>query len=306
MEVRATENSPFVSKLVRDLEVSVGEDVAVVGLIHRERGYGAPSSNQIIDVGDVFIIEVAPEDLRTFLTQTGFALEIFRDIRSDVVQTVESEDVTLLEAVVMRNGVAEGNSVRNMHLRSAFGVNLLGVSRRGNRLVTRVSQLVLLLQGRTEVVQAALPQLGLLPLAQRELGVGQRRPLLVLIAAFAAALLLIIFGVVPIHISLPGAVAVLLVSRFLSLHAAYQAVNWPIILLGAMIPVGEASPGNNRRSAPHRLNRNRPRRLTAPVEPGRGRPCHHDAPVRLDKQRHRRNPHGARRPRRRGSDLSVS
>ena len=205
VEVRATENSPFVGKLVRDLEVSVGEDVAVVGLIHRERGYGAPSSYQIIDVGDVFIIEVAPEDLRTFLTQTGFALEIFRDIRSDVVQTVESEDVTLLEAVVMRNGVAEGNSARNMHMHSAFGVNLLSVSRRGNRLVTRVSQLVLqvgdvLLQGRTEVVQAALPQLGLLPLAQRELAVGQRRPLLVPIVFLPPTLLLSIFGVVPIHI----------------------------------------------------------------------------------------------------------
>ena len=247
VEVRATENSQFVGKLVRDLEESVGEDVAIVGLIHRERGYGAPSSYQIIDVGDVFIIEVAPEDLRTFLTQTGFALEIFRDIRSDVVQTVESEDVTLLEAVVMRNGVADGNTVRDIHMHPAFGVNLLGISRRGNRLVTGLSQLmlqvgdVLLLQGRIEVVQAALPQLGLLPLAQRELGVGQRRPLLVPIAIFAAALLLTIFGVVPIHISLPGAVVVLLVSRFLSLQAAYQAVNWPIIiLLGAMIPVGEA------------------------------------------------------------------
>ena len=81
----------------------------------------------------------------------------------------------------------------------------------------------------------------MLPLAQRELGVGQRRPLLVPVATFAAALLLTIFGVVPIHISLPGAVVVLLISRFLSLQAAYQAVNWPIIiLLGAMIPVGEA------------------------------------------------------------------
>ena len=119
VEVRATENSPFVGKLVRDLEESVREDVAIVGLIHRERGYGAPSSYQIIDVGDVFIVEVAPEDLRAFLTQTGFALEIFRDIRSDVVQTVESEDVTLLEAVVMRNGVADGNTVRNIHMHPA-------------------------------------------------------------------------------------------------------------------------------------------------------------------------------------------
>ena len=247
VEVRAIENSPFVGRLVRDLEESVGEDVAIVGLIHRGMSYGAPSSYQIIDVGDVFIVEVAPEDLRTFLTRTGFALEIFRDIRSDVVQTVESEDVALLEAVVMRNGLADGNTVRNMHMHSAFGVNLLGVSRRGNRLVTRLSQLVLqvgdvlLLQGRTEVVRAALPQLGLLPLAQRELAVEQRRPLLIPVATFATALLLTIFGVVPIHVALPGAVVLLLVSRFLSLQAAYQAVNWPIIiLLGAMIPVGEA------------------------------------------------------------------
>ena len=247
VEVRVTENSQFAGKLVNDLEELAGEDVAIVGLIRGDAAYGAPSSYQIIDVGDVFIVEVAPEDLRSFMTQTGFALEIFRDLRSDVVQTVEAEDVTLLETVVMRNGLADGNTVQNLHMHASFGVNLLGVSRRGTSLMTRLSQVVLqvgdvlLIQGRTEVVQAALPQLGLLPLAQRELGVGQRRRLLVPVTTFAAALLLTIFGVVPIHVSLPGAVVVLLVSRYLSLQAAYQAVNWPIIiLLGAMIPVGEA------------------------------------------------------------------
>ncbi len=247
VEVRVTRDSRFVGKFVRDLEELVSEDVAIVGLIRGETGYGAPSSYQIIDVDDVFIVEVAPEDLRTFMTQTGFALEIFRDLRSDMVQTVEAEDVKLLEAVVMRNGLADGNTVRDLHMHTAFGVNLLGISRRGIRLVPRLNRVVLqvgdvlLLQGRTEVVQAALPQLGLLPLAQRELGVGQQRRLLIPITTFAAALLLTIFGIVPIHISLPSAVVVLLVSRFLSLQAAYQAVNWPIIiLLGAMIPVGEA------------------------------------------------------------------
>ena len=247
VEVRVTRDSRFVGKFVRDLEELVSEDVAIVGLIRGETGYGAPSSYQIIDVDDVFIVEVAPEDLRTFMTQTGFALEIFRDLRSDMVQTVEAEDVKLLEAVVMRNGLADGNTVRDLHMHTAFGVNLLGISRRGIRLVPRLNRVVLqvgdvlLLQGRTEVVQAALPQLGLLPLAQRELGVGQQSRLLIPITTFAAALLLTIFGIVPIHISLPSAVVVLLVSRFLSLQAAYQAVNWPIIiLLGAMIPVGEA------------------------------------------------------------------
>ena len=58
---------------------------------------------------------------------------------------------------------------------------------------------------------------------------------------FAAAVVLTSLGVLSIQISFVAAVAVLLISRFLSLEAAYQAVDWPvIILLGAMIPVGEA------------------------------------------------------------------
>ena len=248
VEVRVTQNSRFAGRLVRDLEELAGEDVAIVGVIHRGTAYGAPSSYQIIDVGDVFIIEIAQEDLNAFMLDSGFALEIFRDLRSDVEQSVEADDVTLLEAVVMRNGLADGNTARSMHMHARFGLNLLGVSRRGTRRVSRLSQVVLqvgdvlLLQGKTESVQNALPSLGVLPLAQRDLQVGQTpRRLIVPVSVFVGALLLTVFGVLPIHISLPGAVVVLLVSRFLSLQAAYQAVNWPIIvLLGAMIPVGEA------------------------------------------------------------------
>ena len=248
VEVRVTQNSRFAGRLVRDLEELAGEDVAIVGVIHRGTAYGAPSSYQIIDVGDVFIIEIAQEDLNAFMLDSGFALEIFRDLRSDVEQSVEADDVTLLEAVVMRNGLADGNTARSMHMHARFGLNLLGVSRRGTRRVSRLSQVVLqvgdvlLLQGKTESVRNALPSLGVLPLAQRDLQVGQTpRRLIVPVSVFVGALLLTVFGVLPIHISLPGAVVVLLVSRFLSLQAAYQAVNWPIIvLLGAMIPVGEA------------------------------------------------------------------
>ncbi len=248
-EVRVTKDSRFVGKLVRDLEELAREDVVIVGLLREGLGYGAPSSYQIIDADDVFIIEADPEDLREFITKTGFALEGFRDLQSDVERTVETEDVTLLEAVVMRNGLAEGSTARSLHMHAAFGINLLGVARQGTRLVTRLSQIVLqvgdvlLIQGRTEVVQDALPRLGLLPLAQRDLRVDQRRRMIMLVpvAVFAGALLLTAFGILPIHISLPSAVVLLLASRFLSLRAAYQAVNWPIIiLLGAMIPVGQA------------------------------------------------------------------
>ena len=246
-EVRVPVESSFVGRLVGDLEELAEQNVAIVGMFHQGVAYGAPSSYQTIDAGDILILEADPEDLRNFVAETGFALEGMRDIRSDVEQTVGAEDVLMIEAVVVPNGTADGRTARNLRLHSTFGVNLLGISRRGIRMTNRIGGTVmqagdvLLLQGKTELVQSALPRLNLLPLAERDLQVGQPKKLLYSVGVFAGALALTAVGILPVQISLAAAVLILLVSRTLSLQAAYQAVNWPIIiLLGAMIPVGQA------------------------------------------------------------------
>ena len=246
-EARVPADSRFVGKLVRDLEETVNEDVAIVGLIRNGVGYGAPSSYEIIDTDDVFIIEANPNDLNAFIGETGFEFEWSGDIRSDIDKTVNAEDVVILEAVVVPNGRVDGRSARSLRLHAAFGINLLGVSRRGASLATRLSRVVLkagdvlLLQGRTEVTLAALPTLNLLPLAERDLRVGQPRGMMFPLAVFAGAALLTAFDVLPIQVSLMAAVVLLLVSRVVTLQAAYQAIDWPVIvLLGAMIPVGAA------------------------------------------------------------------
>ena len=111
-EVRVSEDSRFGGKLVRDLEESINEDVAIVGLIRNGVGYGAPSSYEIIDTGDVFIIETNPDDLNAFIGETGFTLDWSGDIRSDIDKTVNAEDVIVLEAVVVPNGRVDGRTAR--------------------------------------------------------------------------------------------------------------------------------------------------------------------------------------------------
>ena len=246
-EVRVSEDSRFAGKLVRDLEETINEDVAIVGLIRNGVGYGAPTSYEIIDTGDAFIIEANPNDLNAFIAETGFTLDVSGDIPSDIDKTVNAEDVIVLEAVVVPNGRVDGRTARSLRLRASFGVNLLGVSRRGASLAIRVGRVVLkagdvlLLQGKTELVQSALPRLNLLPLAERDLQVGQSRRMALPLAVFAGAISLTAFGVLPIQVSLMAAVALLLASRVLTLQSAYQAIDWPVIvLLGAMIPVGAA------------------------------------------------------------------
>ena len=247
-EVRVPEDSRFVGKLVRDLEELAEDEVAIVGLLHQGVVHGAPSSFQIIDANDIFIIEADPEDLKTFVDKTGFALEgSARDIKADVDETLAAQDVAMVEAIVGPDSRAEGGSAHGLHLHETFGVNLLGVSRRGTRFMRHLGGVifkvgdVLLIQGKKDMVQRALPRLGLLPLAERELRIGQQRQILFPVAVFVIAVLLTSLGVLSVQVSFVAAVAVLLITRFLSLEAAYQAIDWPvIILLGAMIPVGGA------------------------------------------------------------------
>jgi di/tricarboxylate transporter len=168
-------------------------------------------------------------------------------VQTDVQELIHSEDASMIEVVVAPGGLVEGRTTLGMHLHARYGVNLLGVSRQGKQLTRRLGRNilqagdVLLLQGKTADVQAALPILGLLPLAERDLRVGQLRRVLVPTGVFVGALALAAFNILPVQISFMAAVVILLMTRFLTLPAAYQAVDWPVIvLLGAMIPVGQA------------------------------------------------------------------
>ena len=246
-EVRVPEDSQFVGNMLRDVEELVEEDVAIVGFIHRGVVHAAPSSYQIIDANDILIIEADPEDLSTFVDRSGFGLEGSRDIQAEIDQALNPDEATIVEAIVGPGSPALSRNARNLHLHSEFGVNLLGVSSRGTRFIRRLSRVnfrvgdVLLIQGKQELVQTALPRLGLLPLAERELRIGPRRNLFFPLAVFVGALLLTSFGILSVQVSFVAAVAVLLMTRFISLESAYEAIDWPvIILLGAMIPVGEA------------------------------------------------------------------
>ena len=246
-EVRVPEDSRFVGRRLGDIEEFAEEDVTIAGLLHRGIVYGAPSSYQIIDANDILIIEADPEELAAFMVNTGFDLAGSEDAQAEISQTLDPENVAIVEAIVTPGSLAQDRSARELRLHSEFGMNLLGVSRRGQRFVRRLRHInfrlgdVLLLQGQEGAVQTALPRLGLLPLAERELRIGQRRRLLFPIAVFATALLLTSFGLLSVQVSFVAAVVVLLVTRIVSLQEAYEAIDWPVIvLLGAMIPVGEA------------------------------------------------------------------
>ena len=84
-------------------------------------------------------------------------------------------------------------------------------------------------------------ELGLLPLPERGLRLGGPRRLGTAFAIFAGAIALSMTGMLPLAVAFIAAILLYVIIGILPLRDLYRHIDWPVIvLLGAMIPVGQA------------------------------------------------------------------
>ena len=160
---------------------------------------------------------------------------------------MDTEGLQLIEAVIRNDSMMVNRSVRELRLNHQFGLHLVAVARDGGRLKQRLRDIrfqtgdVLLLQGSENEIADSLSTLGCLPLANRELHLGQPRKLAISVGIFALAIVAMLFDLLPAAVAMSTAALVSLLIGVLPLRDGYQAIDGPVIvLLAAMLPVGEA------------------------------------------------------------------
>ncbi len=243
IEVSVPEKSKMVGKFLRDLESFTEADVMVLGLVRGDLNVMVPSRYETIKSGDVLIVQGDSEDIKTLLNNAE--LEVASDRKPEEV--LDSEDTSLLEVIVTMDSPMINRTAASLNFRWFYGVNLLAVARRGMRLKERLNKVrfepgdIILLQGKTDALQEAVKALRCLPLAERGLKMGEPRRILFSLAIFGAALIIAAAGFLPIQVAFVSAAVVMILANLITLREAYESINWPVvILLGAMIPVGQA------------------------------------------------------------------
>ena len=204
----------------------------------------APSAHETLFVNDVLILEGETEALQPLFENPGL-VEAGAETVDD--KFLKSPEVRIIEAVVMPNSMIEGLSMRGLQIHERFGINVLGVARKGHasratlKLIKCKTGDVLLLQGKSQAVEEFCNSCGCLPIKNRGVNIIPRRGALLTPALFAAGIFLTAMGWIPIHIAFAAVVGLLVLSKMVSLRDAYRSVEWPVIvLLGFLIPVGEA------------------------------------------------------------------
>jgi di/tricarboxylate transporter len=243
-EVRLPAGSPYVGKTVRDLEALGDGDVTVAAIIREGYRRYIPAGFWQLFEDDILVLEADTHALSRLVANAKLELIHGKELaRGDA----REDDLTVVEAVVTPSSAMIGSTVEQLALRERYGLNLLAVSRFGRKIAQRLRRVrfqdgdLLVLQGRAERIDDKLAALGSLPLAERNVPLGRPRNLYLPAAILGVAMVLVTMGAVSVPVGFFGAAVAVLAAQVLTLKEAYDAVEWPVLILfGALIPVSEA------------------------------------------------------------------
>lgn len=151
-EVIIPADSPFVGQTMYHLDAAIEKETeaTVVDIIRDKNRIPAPPKYEVIEAGDILMVQAAPEDLKNLVAVLKLKLAEEKDL---VQAPMESEDIHLMEAVIPLGSPLSGRTAASLHLRHNYKINLLAIARHGERLKFRLGQTelvvgdILLLQG---------------------------------------------------------------------------------------------------------------------------------------------------------------
>lgn len=280
-EVRIEKGSKAENMNVFEVEKLLDEaDGQVVGLVRDDFRTSAPNPRRLLRAGDILVIEVDPASLPLALSSLGLKFEEGASQKEDTDESVieeyaessltshiakpvddiqepqkdektgdksKTDEVVILELVVMPGAAMVDRSATNIELRTRYGINLLAISRQGRRSIHRLRSTpikagdVLLMQGIPEAVAGFAAQFGCLPLATRDIyvpkkGLALRASLIMALVVFVTA-----FGIVPTAVAFATGALAFAITGIVPVRSIYTSIDWPVIvLLAAMLPIAGA------------------------------------------------------------------
>ena len=229
-------------KRVGEIGKASGGVAQVTGIVRTGDRRVQPHANTLVRAGDVLQLEGEADALHKLIADLRW-----RPHRSDHPLERSKEEVRSVEAVVGADSVLTGQSVSRLDLQSRFNIKLLAVARSGRRVTQRLRAApirpgdILVLRGAESDLSKALTELGALPLADRAVQLGARRPLILPALILAAAMVCVALKLLPVAIAFMIAAVAMVATRAISMREAYASLDGSVlVLIAALTPVSEA------------------------------------------------------------------
>nr|MBF0683865.1 SLC13 family permease [Pseudomonas sp.] len=241
-ELRVPQGSPVIGKSISEANLNGGSGLQVLQINRGASLFSRPAHDFTLQGGDLLVIHGQVKDVVELRGSGHLAFN-----RSDAFETISSEDMTLVEAIVGRDSRFSHRPMRDLDLSARYGINVLAVHRQDENIQGNFDDFelqfgdVMLVEGSSPQIKRFADNGGLISLNTVQERAFRRDKAPLAIITTLAVMLLAAFGVMPIEgLAIMGAAAVL-ATRCLDVEDAYKAVDWKILsLIFGMLAVSVA------------------------------------------------------------------
>jgi len=242
-EARVPEELPEGIATIADLALS-GYDVRLITVYAADGRQRRPLPDLRLEPGMRLVLEGAESAIGEALART--ALEHVR-ADDEIEQEDRAEALRGIEVVIEPYSSAVGRTAHQMKLLDRYGIKLLAIARPGTRLRDKLAETklmagdMLLLQASEESLAEGLQDLGLLPLAERQVTIGDARKRYLPAIILAVAIILVAMQVLTIAVAFFTAAVLIVATGSLTMREAYASLEPEVlVLIGALTPLSHA------------------------------------------------------------------
>ncbi len=243
-EIRIPPNSHFINKKIKEIEKITNSRLKIIECINKENKVDILNDEDIINEGNRFLIQCDPVDLKSIMDE--YNLRLSKEMRQRIDNLKES-NTTYKEVLVMPNSSLVNRGRTYFRRRTSNSITILSVARQNQPIRKRLENVtfkigdVLLIEGSANNLIDNISALNLVPLAQREVQIGNFSKVSLALIIFGISIGISMSGLLPTTLAFIIAILIYINTGILSMREIYEQVDWPIIvLLGAMIPVSNA------------------------------------------------------------------
>ncbi|WP_312224603.1 SLC13 family permease, partial [Stutzerimonas nitrititolerans] len=224
-ELRVPQSSPVIGKSISEANLNGGSGLQVLQVNRGATLFSRPEHDFSLQAGDLLVIHGQVRDVVELRGSGHLAFS-----RSDAFETISSDDVTLVEAIVGRDSRFSHRPMRDLDLSARYGINVLAVHRQDENIQGNFDDFelqfgdVMLVEGSATQIKRFADNGGLISLNIVQERAYRRDKAPLAIITTLAVMLLAALGVMPIEgLAIIGA-AVVLATRCLDVEDAYKAV----------------------------------------------------------------------------------
>jgi len=244
MVVHVPPDSALVGKSLIDSHLGDSYGLGVLGILREGETKLMPPPDEILAENDTLMVKGKQSDL--LLVEGLQSLEIESQPLPDL-GTLESEEIGLVEAVLSPHSTLAGKTLRELNFRFKYGLTVLAIWRGGRAYRSNLRDMnlhfgdALLLYGPRDRLRMLGSEPDFLVLTQEAQVPARQEKIPVALAVMALVLLPAIFGWLPIAISAIIGVALMILTRCLTMEEAYRYIEWKaVFLIAGMLPLGIA------------------------------------------------------------------